>query len=114
VQDAMLSRLESKGVVIETNPSSNLKIGRFDRYDLHPITIFNSVTPSAAGHSLVVSVNTDDKGVFSTSLENEYSLIAIGLMKKKDAIGHRMYSEGQIEEYLRRIARYGNISRFES
>ena len=114
VQEAMLSRLESRGVVIETNPSSNLKIGRFDRYDLHPITIFNSVTPSAAGHSLVVSVNTDDKGVFSTSLENEYSLIAIGLMKKKDALGHRMYSEGQIEEYLRRIARYGNISRFES
>lgn len=114
VQEAMLSRLESKGVVIETNPSSNFKIGRFNRYDQHPITIFNSVTPSSDSHSIVVSLNTDDKGVFSTSLENEYSLIAISLMKKKDALGNRMYSGGQIEEYLRRIARYGNISRFES
>lgn len=113
LQEAMLADIEHKGIVIETNPSSNLKIGRFDRYDEHPITLFNSVTPNADGHSIMVSINTDDKGVFATSLQNEFSLIAIALKKQKDSAGNRLYSEGQIEEYLRRIARYGNTSRFQ-
>ena len=113
LQDAMLYDIENRGVVIETNPSSNLKIGRFNRYDEHPITRFNSVTPSPDKHSIMVSINTDDKGVFATSLKNEFSLIAIALKKQKDKRGNRLYSEGQIEEYLRRIAKYGNLSRFQ-
>ena len=113
LQEAMLSDIEHKGIVIETNPSSNLKIGRFDRYDEHPITLFNSVTQSPERHSIMVSINTDDKGVFATSLQNEFSLIAIALKKQKDRDGNRLYSEGQVEEYLRRIARYGNTSRFQ-
>lgn len=112
LQEEMLKKIERQGIVIETNPSSNLKIGRFNRYDEHPITLFNSVTNDSDHHAIVVSINTDDKGVFSTSLENEYSLIAIALKKQKDNHGNRLYSEGQIEDYLRRIARYGNISRF--
>lgn len=112
LQEALLYRIETEGIVIETNPSSNLKIGRFDRYDKHPITFFNSVIPSPDTHSIVVSINTDDKGVFSTSLKNEYSLIAIALKKQKDVNGKRIWSEGQIEDYLRRVATYGNISRF--
>ncbi len=112
LQEEMLKKIENLGIVIETNPSSNLKIGRFNRYDEHPITLFNSVTNDSDHHAIVVSINTDDKGVFSTSLENEYSLIAIALKKQKDNQGNRLYSEGQIEDYLRRIARYGNISRF--
>lgn len=112
IQEAMLHKIESKGIVIETNPSSNLKIGRFDRYDQHPITLFHNIVPDRAAHSIVVSVNTDDKGVFATSLENEYSLLAIALMKSKTPDGQRLYSDGQIEDYLRRIARYSNISRF--
>lgn len=114
LQEAMLTKIENMGIVIETNPSSNLKIGRFDRYDQHPITKFNSIIPSPDKHSIVVSINTDDKGVFSTSLENEFSLLAIALKKHKDSNGNRKYSEGQIEEYLKRLARYGNITRFSS
>lgn len=30
-------------------------------------------------HDIAVSINTDDQGVFSTSLEREYSLIALAI-----------------------------------
>ncbi len=112
LQETILSNLEHEGIVIETNPSSNLKIGRFSRYDQHPITHFNSVIPSPDRHSIVVTVNTDDKGVFSTSLTNEFSLLAIALKKQKNTNGNRLYSEGQIEDYLHRLAAYGNVTRF--
>lgn len=112
VQSALLDLVEDKGIVIETNPTSNIKIGRFDRYDCHPITMFHNVEGDAARHSLVVTINTDDKGVFATSLENEFSLIAISLQKQRDDADNRVYTDLQIEEYLKRIAYYGNISRF--
>lgn len=114
VQNKLLDELENKGIVIETNPSSNIKIGRFSRYDEHPITIFHSITKTDSSRSMVVSINTDDKGVFATSLRNEYSLIAISLKKMNNADGSRKWSDLQIENYLRRIAHYGNISRFKS
>lgn len=112
IQEDLLNEIERRGVVVETNPSSNIKIGRFNRYDEHPITRFHSVKPGEMGHTIAVSINTDDKGVFATSLRNEYSLIALALRKKKDADGNLQYNDLEIEEYLRRIARYGNISRF--
>lgn len=112
IQDKMLDILEDSGIVIETNPSSNIKIGRFSHYDQHPIFKFHSVSTMTPRHSMVVSINTDDKGVFATSLRNEYSLIAIALKKMKDTNGKRMWSDLQIENYLSRIAHYGNISRF--
>lgn len=37
---------------------------------------------------LCVSINTDDKGVFSTSLENEYSLMARALEEMKKKMDH--------------------------
>ena len=33
-------------------------------------------------HSISVSINTDDKGIFATSLEREYSLLALSLEKE--------------------------------
>lgn len=113
VQHAILLDLEARGIVIETNPSSNIRIGRFTRYDEHPITNFHSISETDNSQSLMVSINTDDKGIFFTSLTNEYSLIAAALRKKKDLNGQRKWTDAQIETYLRKIAHYGNISRFQ-
>lgn len=38
-------------------------------------------------HNITVSINTDDQGVFSTSLEREYSLIALA-MERNELKGH--------------------------
>ena len=58
-----------KGIKIETNPSSNVVIGPIDGYGTHTIHQF-------INDGIVASINTDDKGIFSTSLHNEYSLYA--------------------------------------
>lgn len=62
-----------KNLHIEACPSSNLMIGAFKRYDNLPMHELKDLS---------LSINTDDKGVFATSLENEYSLIALSLKKK--------------------------------
>ena len=67
-----------RGLGIETNPSSNYVIGTFKNYAKHPIFNFynKGLTYDPAKlddcAQLSVSVNTDDQGVFATSLENEY------------------------------------------
>lgn len=112
VQESILWNLEKQGIVIETNPTSNLRIGRFNRYDQHPIFHFHSIDAKEGKHSMLVSINTDDKGIFYTSLKNEFSLLAIALRKERNADGTLKWSDLQIENYLMRIAHYGNISRF--
>lgn len=111
LQVCMLNDIAEKGIAIECNPTSNLKIGRFSRYDEHPIFIFHPVN-SNERNGLCVSINTDDRGVFGTSLRNEYSLIAISMYKQKDSKGNRIWTDVQIEEYIKRIAHYGNLTRF--
>lgn len=82
VQKQILDEVDKLGLAIECNPTSNIKIGEFDRYDEHPILRFNNeglgYEPSK---SISVSINTDDKGVFATSIEREYALIAHALIR---------------------------------
>lgn len=84
VQSMMLSEIERKHIGIECNPTSNLKIGHFDSYSTHPILrMYNdNLMIDEDAHSISVTINTDDKGIFSTSLEREYSLLALSLEKK--------------------------------
>lgn len=62
-----------KGIEIETNPSSNVVIGPIDGYGAHTIHQFIK-------NGIIASFNTDDKGIFSTSLYNKYSLYASSAM----------------------------------
>lgn len=59
---------------IESCPSSNLVIGPFKLYKDTPVFEFYK-------NGINVSVNTDTKGIFATSLNYEYSLIACSLFK---------------------------------
>ena len=59
---------------VESNPTSNLMIGPFDMYKELP-------TMKLSKGNVNVSVNTDAKGVFSTSLYTEYSLLALAMQK---------------------------------
>lgn len=81
IQEQLLEKIENRHIAIECNPSSNYKIGEIDRYDEHPIVKFFNYGLSTpyTRHDIAVSINTDDQGVFSTSLEREYSLMALAL-----------------------------------
>lgn len=80
----MLHTIESSGIAIETNPTSNLKIGYASTYRTLPLMEFNNAGIKNSGQyrGISVSINTDDSGVFGTSLEREYSLVAAALEKQ--------------------------------
>ena len=102
LQSQMLRDVESKGLAIECNPTSNYKIGDFDRYEEHPIQIFNSIAADGSKqHAISVSINTDDKGVFSTSIEREYALIAHSMIRK-----YRAKNAPMVYDWLDRVRRY--------
>ena len=85
IQEQLLKEIEKKRISIECNPTSNYKIGEMSNYDEHPILKFynSGLNTPYKKHDIAVSINTDDQGVFSTSLEREYSLIALAMERNQ-------------------------------
>ena len=114
VQRGMQGYVDSLGLSIECNPSSNALIGTFGGYESHPI--FQFYTPSLTRHDggvqLHVSLNTDDQGVFETSLSFEYALVAAALTARRDENGARIYTNHEIEYIIRILQRMGNEQSF--
>lgn len=112
VQEKMLSEVEKKNICIECNPTSNLKIGHFNSYSTHPIVrMYNYQLPTdLPEHCISVSINTDDKGIFATSLEREYSLLALSLEKKY--VSNGKCSPRQIYDWLDKIRQMGFEQKF--
>lgn len=109
MQQAMQQYVNDQGISIECNPSSNTLIGTFQGYQRHPILSFNNMglrhSPKAV--QMHVSINTDDAGVFDTSLSFEYALIAAQLSRMVSSEEGRLYSDREIEKYLRGIQQMG-------
>lgn len=118
VQREMQHYVSIRGIGIETNPSSNLLISTMHFCHEHPIVnLYNKGLvwdPKAFQEcpQLFVSINTDDKGVFYTSLENEYSLMACALEKERDADGKYLYNQQMIYDWLDAIREMGNQQSF--
>lgn len=104
IQEAMMVYLNQKKIILECNPSSNVLIGSFKKYEKHPIFRFNNRKLLSANASdqaqLHVCVNTDDLGVFDTSLEFEYVLLYQALMGQADELGKPVFGDREIMEYL--------------
>ena len=102
VQKKMRQRIAREKIAIETNPTSNMRITDIDRYSKHPVTTFYSrgLKPDCGPDQITVSINTDDQGVFATSLEKEYTLIACALEKKRNDDGTPTYSSKDIYDWL--------------
>ena len=114
VQKTLLQQVENLGIAIECNPTSNFKIGEIDRYDSHPITTFNSFNHNniQARRCISVSINTDDKGVLSTSIEREYALIAHALIRKYRREGDRI-KDSDVYDWLDKIRLQSLQQRFD-
>lgn len=113
VQKELQIELRKKGISIETNPSSNVLISTFKRYDKHPILNMNNfglqnrTDDINETTQLFVSINTDDQGVFDTLLENEYALMAIALEKTKNEDGSCKYNQADIYNWLDGVRQMG-------
>lgn len=109
LQHLMRDKLVRKNIGIEANPSSNVLIGNFNRYDKHPLLIFNDrhITDSAENQRMFVSINTDDQGVFDTCLENEYALMARGMEQVIDEHGAQKYLPSNVYAWLDMLRQMG-------
>ena len=118
IQKAMQKDLASMHIAIETNPTSNKLIGPIDKYIEHPIfNLYNlhleqDKDKCMSCSQISVSINTDDLGVFATSIENEYALLAIALEKEKDENGNPKYQSRHIYNWLESIRQMGEEQRF--
>lgn len=117
IQKRMMKKIARKGIAIETNPSSNVLIGGVT-YGRHPIVSFynkgltNNVEDLNSCAQICVSINTDDSGVFITSLTNEYALIAKAMESLLDEEGNRIYKKDMVYDWINRIRKMGNEQSF--
>lgn len=113
IRKKMQQEICSRGLAIETNPSSNYLIGTFRRYDRHPIVNWYNYGLTCNQEEvencpqLQVSINTDDQGVFTTYIENEYAYLALALEKYKDENGKYRYNKTMILQWLDNIRKMG-------
>lgn len=89
LQIKMLNKLGVANIGIETNPTSNRRIGGFSLY--RDLPVFKFVPFSIKGREVSASVNTDDRGVFTTSLDREYALLAGALYKNENGSDPQRY-----------------------
>jgi hypothetical protein len=89
VQEKMIGLVNKTNVCIESCPSSNLQICKLERYDCHPAIRYylhpdvRSIWPFFRKPKMNFAICTDDKGTFSTSLHNEFSLLALAATKER-------------------------------
>ena len=105
IQECMMREIRQKNIIIECCPSSNLKIGPANRYEQQPIFRFCPI--GDAKDKMPVTVNTDDLGIFQTSIDNDFSLLAVSAQKIKDEDGNPKYSKREIIQWLDEIRENG-------
>ena len=91
-------------------------VGR-ERSHIHRLHFYNYHLTNDKGAldecaQLSVSINTDDQGVFATSLENEYALLASALEDAVDEDGNFIYKKTMIYEWIDAIRKMGNDQTF--
>lgn len=112
VQDRLAEEMANRGIQIECNPTSNYLIGTFRRYDRHPIIRFNNSGlircdgTHVPAPQLSVSINTDDLGIFDTTLGNEYAMLAAAL-GRMEIQGKPLYSIDSLYQYLEHVREMG-------
>lgn len=118
VQKGMQGMVAEKGICVETNPSSNYMISTIQTYEEHPISKFYNIGLTQEEELLQncpqihESINTDDQGVFHTSLENEYALVGCAMEMAKDEDGNKKYKKQMVYDWLDRIREHGNQQSF--
>lgn len=75
VQEQIIRRVEQIGIYVETNPTSNFIISGFQNLKESTAIVLNDKDLNGKGHEVMVTVNSDDPGVFNTTSENELAYI---------------------------------------
>jgi hypothetical protein len=112
LQDYLMDQYDQMGLIIETNPTSNVYIARLENHSEHPIFRWNPPDESVLSNGekynrfglrrgpVRVLVNTDDPGITPTTLRTEFSLL-------REAAISLGVARTVAEEWLERLRRYG-------
>ncbi|MEX5586124.1 antiviral RADAR system adenosine deaminase RdrB [Pseudomonas urmiensis] len=113
LQDHLIETCDQRGIIFETNPSSNVYIARIGKHAEHPIFRWSPPDESALEPGAIhnrfglrrgpirVTINTDDPGVIPTTLRTEYALL-------QEAARSLGISRTRAEEWLERLRIYAN------
>ncbi len=113
IQDNLMHIYDQKGLVIEACPSSNIYTGHFENYDEHPIYRWNPPNKQTLikggvnnlfglrNGPVKVCINTDDAGLFPTTIANEHRVI------KEAAIKNLSICSEEADIWINRIREIG-------
>lgn len=104
LQLRMRNFILEKGIAVESCPSSNFLISNLEHFkDIPTFNLFPVQESNSDFVRLNVSINTDDQGVFFTSLQKEYAMLAGTLRELHDSNGLRVYSDDQILNWIEHL-----------
>ncbi|GAA4255524.1 hypothetical protein GBZ26_06080 [Azospirillum formosense] len=106
LQDCVLKKINTRGIVLETLPTSNIRISVYRTYAEHHV--FRWMGLKGRGERMNVCVGSDDPGIFATNLRNEYAHLLRELDRQCASIGRDSLEE------LRSLIESGKIWRFQS
>ncbi|HKH45340.1 MAG TPA: hypothetical protein VKM72_11800 [Thermoanaerobaculia bacterium] len=109
LRQRVFRRVELAEVILEVCPTSNLLIGKFPSYDRLPYTNLNRLHLDPAADNepqILFSINSDDPGMFQTTVANEYRALGQAL------IATRKYQRRQVVQWLDEARRVGLASTF--
>ena len=105
LQLMILGLLNEKEIIIETLPTSNVRIGHHHTYDTYHL--WNWIKWEKEGKQIPpIVVGTDDPGIFATNIYNEYSNIYCSLVHI-----HKM-SRNQAMEIIEKLDKNAQIYKF--
>lgn len=107
LQQALMQEVADRGVVIETLPSSNVRISQYKHFSEHHALRWMrepSATPPD-DPEILVSLGSDDPGIFSTDIEIEFHHLYF-------ALKHRGLNEADALQRVAQINERGRIYRF--
>lgn len=105
VQRAALAGIVDHGIVLESMPTSNVRIGVYDDYDEHHILRWLGLEGDLPRPEVVVA--SDDPGIFANFLRGEFIHLHRTLME-------RLKDEGRVMDTLRALNRNARVHRFRS
>ncbi|WP_434502410.1 hypothetical protein [Prevotella sp.] len=95
IQCCELKKIISKGIIIETLPSSNYCISQYEEFDEYH---FERWINEKEMYNPTLVIGTDDPGIFSTNIYNEYSRIFLYLKRKNYPVGTIMQRIKEIQQ----------------
>ena len=103
-QSIVQEKIRKRGISIEVCPSSNILLGNIKKGYCHPlINLLRRTKNDLNELDICVSINTDNQGIFATSLMSEYSLLIKAFENEKNINGDMIFSKDFLYKWVDKL-----------